>query len=661
MKKAILLLLLTGIFQFALAQNKKIDSLKKQLTTAKSDTIKLRILSELSELTWGRNIDPNLIFEQRLYELAVKLDSTKYQGHSLVLMGNAYGIMADYAKSMLAYYKALRIYRTTNDNQNIADVYLNMAIDYTEMNDYQTAMSYSQKADSAFRLLSPVVKAAPFAKRMGRAIDLTIGECYLFTGKPDLASGYFQKIYGDIVKTNDPETKGYLYGDFGELAEARGQVEKALFYFRNAVAFAKKNDDTPGTSMIDLSIAKLYQKSGLGDSAIIYAQKALLTAQAGGYKQETLNAAMALYRIYNANNNLADAFRYYKLATAIKDSVFSQDMTRQLVSAGYEEKQNQQEVAAVQERYENKIRTYTLAAGLLILILIVAIIWRNSNQRKKANQLLQTQKEEIATALVKLEQTKDQLIQSEKMASLGELTAGIAHEIQNPLNFVNNFSDVNTELIDELRIELEAGDMEEVRSIAIDIQENEKKINLHGKRADRIVKGMLEHSRASNGKKEPTDLNKLADEYLRLAFHGLRAKDKSLNAELVTRFDENLPLVDVVPQDIGRVLLNIFNNAFYAVQQKVLTAGPLYKPTVEVKTVHNGALVEITIKDNGTGIPDDIKNKIMQPFFTTKPTGLGTGLGLSLSYDIVVKGHNGKIDLETKKDSHSEFLISLPI
>ena len=661
MKKTILLLLLTGIFQFAVAQNKKIDSLKKQLTTAKSDTVKLRILSELSELTWGRNTDPNMLFEQQLYELALKLDSTKYQGRSLVLMGNAYGIMADYAKSMLAYYKALRIYRTTNDNQNIVDIYLNMAIDYTEMNDYHTAMVYSQKADSAFRLLSPVVKATPLAKRMGRAIDLIIGECYLFTGKPDMASGYFQKIYSYIVKTNDPETMGYLYQDLGELAEARGQVEKALSYFRGAVAFAKKNDDTPGLSMVDLSIAKLYQKSELRDSAIIYGQQALQTAQAGSYKQETLNAAMALYNIYNANNNLPYAFKYYKLATAIKDSVFSQDMTRQLVSAGYEEKQNQQEVAAVQERYKNKIRTYSLATGVLILLLMVAIFWRNSNQRKKANHLLQTQKEEIATALVKLEQTKDQLIQSEKMASLGELTAGIAHEIQNPLNFVNNFSDVNTELIDELRVEIEKGDLEEVKSIAMDIQENEKKINMHGKRADRIVKGMLEHSRVSTGQKEPTDLNKLTDEYLRLAFHGLRAKDKSFNTDLVTRFDENLPLVNVIPQDIGRVLLNIFNNAFYAVQQKVPTAGPLYKPTVEVSTALNGVLVEITIKDNGTGIPDEIKNKIMQPFFTTKPTGQGTGLGLSLSYDIVVKGHNGKIDVETKKENYSQFLISLPI
>jgi two-component system NtrC family sensor kinase len=247
------------------------------------------------------------------------------------------------------------------------------------------------------------------------------------------------------------------------------------------------------------------------------------------------------------------------------------------------------------------------------------------------------------------------------MASLGELTAGIAHEIQNPLNFVNNFSDVNAELIDELQIELERGDLEEVKAIAADIQENEKKINMHGKRADRIVKGMLEHSRTSTGQKEPTDLNKLADEYLRLSYHGLRAKDKSFNAELVTHFDGHLPPINIVQQDIGRVLLNIFNNAFYAVNQKQKSAGAEYKPEVTVRTLSEKNSLIIKVKDNGNGIPDIIKDKIMQPFFTTKPTGEGTGLGLSLSYDIVVKGHGGSIIVDTQEGEFTEFTISLPV
>jgi two-component system NtrC family sensor kinase len=281
------------------------------------------------------------------------------------------------------------------------------------------------------------------------------------------------------------------------------------------------------------------------------------------------------------------------------------------------------------------------------------------------NILLETQvnerTSELNQSLTHLKQTQTQLIQSEKMASLGELTAGIAHEIQNPLNFVNNFSDVNREMLIELREELDKGDIEEAKAIAIDIEQNEQKINHHGKRADSIVKGMLEHSRSTSGQKEPTDINQLADEYLRLAYHGLRAKDKSFNAELTTRFDKNLPNINIIPQDIGRVLLNLFNNAFYAVSQKRKTAGANYKPEVSVTTSTKNGWVMIKVKDNGIGMPDAIKEKIMQPFFTTKPTGEGTGLGLSLTYDMVVKGHGGIIEVVSKEGEGSEFTISLPI
>jgi len=270
-------------------------------------------------------------------------------------------------------------------------------------------------------------------------------------------------------------------------------------------------------------------------------------------------------------------------------------------------------------------------------------------------------KQRAEDTLTDLRAAQKQLVQSEKMASLGELTAGIAHEIQNPLNFVNNFSEVSAELIDEMAEELDKGDIEEVKAIAGDIRDNLEKIRHHGKRADGIVKGMLQHSRTSSGQKEATDLNTLTDEYLRLSYHGLRAKDKSFNAELVTNFEKSLPKVSVVPQDIGRVILNLINNAFYATQQKQKTAGADYKPTVEVKTQVSGDHVLISVKDNGVGIPDNIKDKILQPFFTTKPTGEGTGLGLSLSYDIVVKSHGGNILINSTEGQGSEFIINLPL
>ncbi len=282
---------------------------------------------------------------------------------------------------------------------------------------------------------------------------------------------------------------------------------------------------------------------------------------------------------------------------------------------------------------------------------------------------LTKQKEELELTLHELRATQAQLIQSEKMASLGELTAGIAHEIQNPLNFVNNFSEVSNELIDEMNEELDKGDINEAKAIAGDIRQNLEKINHHGKRADAIVKGMLQHSRSKTGQKELTDINKLADEYLRLAFHGLRAKDKTFNSDFKLETDETLPKINVIPQDIGRVLLNLINNAFYAVAPPppgggIKSAQPDYKPTVIVRTSFwnppsggRGALISVI--DNGPGIPAHIVDKIFQPFFTTKPTGQGTGLGLSLSYDIV-KAHGGELKVETKEGEGSEFIIELP-
>jgi signal transduction histidine kinase len=281
------------------------------------------------------------------------------------------------------------------------------------------------------------------------------------------------------------------------------------------------------------------------------------------------------------------------------------------------------------------------------------------------------QKDELMHAFTELKNTQTQLILAEKMASLGELTAGIAHEIQNPLNFVNNFSEVNTELLEELDKEVAEGNLDEIKALAKDIKENEEKITHHGKRADAIVKGMLQHSRSSNGVKEPTDINKLCDEYLRLAYHGLRAKDKSFNATMKTDFDESIGTINIIPQDIGRVVLNLLTNAFYEVSSfanssnealaKLTASEDQYKPTVTLSTKKTKNGVTICVKDNGNGIPEKVKEKIFQPFFTTKPTGQGTGLGLSMSYDIVTKGHNGKLKVESEQGKGTTFTISLPL
>ena len=292
---------------------------------------------------------------------------------------------------------------------------------------------------------------------------------------------------------------------------------------------------------------------------------------------------------------------------------------------------------------------------------------KTRKELNEKNQALSASNTALNQTLLELKNTHAQLIQSEKMASLGELTAGIAHEIQNPLNFVNNFSEINSELIDEMKQELEAGNLKEAVSIAGNIKENQEKINNHGRRADAIVKGMLQHSRKNTGQKEPTNVNILASEYLRLSYHGMRAKDKSFDATIQTDFDGSIGKIDIVPQDIGRVFLNLFNNAFYVMNEKKkraegnLAAGQEgYRPTILVQTKKINDIVEIVVTDNGNGISNNIIDKIFQPFFTTKPAGEGTGLGLSLVYDII-KAHGGEIKADTKAGEWAKFIIQLPL
>ena len=350
---------------------------------------------------------------------------------------------------------------------------------------------------------------------------------------------------------------------------------------------------------------------------------------------------------------------------------------------------------------QNRTRNFLFMGLGLLSLLGLSLLWSN-RQLKKRNksiqalsaenllkeqekqQILATQNEtlehqvsqrttELKASIHNLKITQNQLIQKEKLASLGELTAGIAHEIQNPLNFVNNFAEMSVELAQELKEEIDKTaipekDKEYIGEILHDLSQNQQKINHHGKRASSIVKGMLEHSRSASGDRTPTNLNKLADEYLRLSYHGMRAKNSSFNADYELIIDENLPLLNVVPQDIGRVLLNLINNAFYACNERSRSASPLShrSPKVTVSTrclseAEGRTVAEIRVQDNGIGIPDNIKEKIFQPFFTTKPTGEGTGLGLSLSYDIVTKGHNGTLEVESVEGEGATFIVKLPI
>src|SRR5688572_6618423 len=439
----------------------------------------------------------------------------------------------------------------------------------------------------------------------------------------------------------------------GSIAAKRNELPLAIEYYRKSIEAAMAGTTFREAATAINAMARVFKKLGQTDSAIFYAKEGLKLGEMLKYRNRILAASDLLAELY-AEKDPKEAIKYYQIASAAKDSLYGVQKVQQLQSATMQEQERQNELEAAQLAYQNKMRQWALLAGGGVFLIIAVILFRNNRQKQKTNKVLET-------TLTNLKNTQSQLIQSEKMASLGELTAGIAHEIQNPLNFVNNFSEVSNEMIDEMKTELVNNNKEEALAIADDIKQNLEKINHHGKRADGIVKGMLQHSRSSSGQKEPTDINALTDEYLRLAYHGLRAKDNSFNATMKTDFDDSIGNINIIPQDMGRVILNLINNAFYAVDEKKRGAGNSYEPTATVTTKKQNGKIEIKVKDNGNGIPQKVLDKIFQPFFTTKPTGQGTGLGLSLAYDIVTKGHGGELKVETKEGEGSEFIIQLPV
>ncbi len=490
--------------------------------------------------------------------------------------------------------------------------------------------------------------------------DMNLGNAYITLNKIDSALIFETGARDIAVKVGQKKFLGYILGVLGDIALKKGDKSKAKQFYYEGVHSAIEQNNISSLTRNYLKLTSFYLAEKEKDSSLYFATKMLETFKTIGPNTSLqLNIGIAyenLYLSYKLRNQQDSAFKYAGVALIAKDSIFKNRLSSlaQFQSTSFGEQLRLQVLEKEKIQIQTKIRTYVLLAGLSVFLIIALILYRNNRQKHEANKVLES-------TLTDLKSTQTQLIQSEKMASLGELTAGIAHEIQNPLNFVNNFSEVSAELTQELKEELRSGNTEDAIAIADDLEQNLGKISHHGKRADAIVKGMLQHSQSGSGTKEQTNINALADEFMRLAYHGLRAKDKLFNSEMITHLDPDLPQINVIPQDMGRVLLNLFNNAFYAVNQKQKTAGADYKPEISVATSTENGQVVIKVKDNGNGIPDAIKEKIMQPFFTTKPTGEGTGLGLSLTYDMVVKGHGGSIQVNSEEDKGSEFIIKLPL
>ena len=656
MKQCLLIVILISTCSRLVAQSsqqtvqgeaEEIVNNKKKLAAATNDTTRSYLAGKLGLFYEGINTDSSITYGRASLQLAEKSGYPHYISRALAGLSGILRQQGNFVEALDVLYKSLTIAQQHNLKEDIARSYRRLGAVYFELENYTKAVEFYRKAlviDNELRLMG------------ASQIDhIFLADAFVRLNKTDsaLAHTIMPKDTAHVIKTQFYGTLGSIYLKMGNNAAAN------VFYHRCYDSSVAINDFGDAATACN-GLTEMYLKLNNLDSAVYFAKKGFAFGQKTSFKKEVMKAASTLAKIYGSTQP-ALALAYLKIADAAKDSLYGISTIEAIQNQISQEDARQKELEDAKISYQNRLRWYGALAALSVLLSIAFILFRNNKQKEKANVLLQHQKEKVESTLSELKSTQAQLIQSEKMASLGELTAGIAHEIQNPLNFVNNFSEVNTELIEEMEREMDKGNYIDAKAIAKDIKENEQKINHHGKRAADIVKGMLQHSRNSSiGIKEPTDINKLADEYLRLAYHGLRAKDKSFNANLKTKYDESIGNINIIPQDIGRVLLNLYNNAFYAVAEKKKLVGDSYEPTVSVSTKKSGDKVLVSVKDNGNGIPQKVVDKIFQPFFTTKPTGQGTGLGLSLSYDII-KVHDGEIKVETKRGEGSEFTIQLPI
>ncbi len=687
-KKIICTLLFIAAVKLATAQLINIDSLQKEIRITQNDTVRLVLLNNISRIYAETNPDSALYSAGKALAIARKINFKLEEARALREMAYALINLGNYTRSLQTLLNLNSILEDPKSEQNVlfgkypgddeitnrsaspqaqrfgelAFAHQVMGVLYINTYNYEKALFYHYES------LQWAIRSGNIPVQS--IIYLTLGNVYLNLKKPDSALVAEQKAFDLAMQISYKRYIGSILLNMGRINVVKGNLRLAGEYFRKALIASADQKYFRGVVASNLLLARYYNQSGKIDSGFHSIKDALSVAQFLDAPDLLLRVDTAMAGYYRSIHNKDSTLKYQALIIRMKDSLFNLKQAQQFQNIDFDEQQRQQQIKDATTAFRNQLRIYVLLAGLGIFLFVAIILWRNSHQRKIANALLSKQKEELESALKTLKATQNQLIQSEKMASLGELTAGIAHEIQNPLNFVNNFSEVNKELLAEMKNEMDKGNLDDIKAIANDVISNEEKISHHGKRADAIVKGMLLHSRTSIGEKEPTDINKLADSYLQLAYRGLRSKDKFFNATMKTDYDETIGNISIIPQDIGMVILNLINNAFYAVDEKrkqqpegssveaFAKAG--YEPTVSISTKKINSKIEIRVTDNGNGIPKKILDKIFQPFFTTKPAGEGTGLGLSLAYD-TVKAHGGELKLETKEGEGAEFIIELPI
>ncbi|MFI5155939.1 MAG: ATP-binding protein [Chitinophagales bacterium] len=657
---SLVILLISGHSVFA---QHFLDSLENRLQQAKSDTGRVYALYDIADYYAFVDFNTSQAYTLQILNLCDKMGFAygKFFAHHGEFF--AYITRGNYPEAVKIALRNINLADSLAYQKKLAQAlaYGDLSLAHRIMGNFDIAMENARIAIDYFKT-SPDKYQEDYGSAMSQ-----VGLIKLRTKQKDSVLFYLQRGL-EIAMEGKPMNKTSILATafLGDYYISEKKYNEAGNYYYQALDQARYTGNLYMQARLLNNIAALNKRLGNIDSCIYYSHASLNISRPNSFGNYAMDAYDTLYKVYQAKAQIDSAFKYVKLAISAKDSIFGQSRVQQFLLFDFREKQRQQDAQAVEASYKSRLRIYGLMTAFAILLLLAIILYRNNLQRKKSNQLLSNQKENLQTALEKLQATQSQLVQAEKMASLGEITAGIAHEIQNPLNFVNNFSEVNQELASEFKEDLKRSDIPmtykvEWTQIIDNIEQNQEKINQHGKRADAIVKNMLQHSSISTGQKEPTDLNSMTDEYLKLAYYGFRAKDKSFNIALEVNYDPAIGKIDIAPRDLGRALLNLFNNAFYYVNQKHLSnLSNGYEPCLKVSTKNLIGQSEIRIRDNGPGISAKLTGKIFQPFFTTKPTGQGTGLGLSLAYDIVTKEHGGTIGVDSKEGEYTEFIIQLP-
>lgn len=722
----LLLLLSFSLTNLSLAQTTRADSLLKTITQLNDDSVKVSKYLDLGLEFLGSDTKTAIFYFDEAIRLGEIIGYKKGLAKAYNAKGRAYGQQGNFQEAILNFQEALKYFGEIKDKTGEANILSNLGSIYYMLGNSTKALELhfeslkiSEELDNKLRIgtsfnnigtvylknRSTINEALIFfmkslevftgiEEKQGMATaSMNIGEVYFLESNYDSAIYYHQLALGLCDGTIDAT---FPLTQLGEINAALGNYQKASGFHRRALEISEKLDAKFELTQSLIGLAKTQRKQKDFEGAISTLERAKLLANEIDAKNELLDVYSNLAEIQALVGNYKAAYENEINTKSVKEEI-AKSSTEQMIQQlqfEFELNKKEAEIELLQKDTELKnaavfnqrIIIFTSLGGLFMFVVISISLFRNNLTKQKANRLLQVQKEEIhaqrenvESAYDQLKSAQNQLIQSEKMASLGELTAGIAHEIKNPLNFVNNFSDVCTELIDEMKMELAGGNQKVAIEIADDIKQNLQKINQHGKRADSIVQGMLEHSKRGSGQSQETDINALSDEFLRVTYQSFLAKNKESKADLIpiaidTNLDTNLPKISVISQDIGKVLLNLYSNAFYACTERSRSAvndraksssthpdrGEIYLPSVLLSTKKEGNKVLISVKDNGSGIPDSIIGKIFQPFFTTKPSGSGTGLGLSLSYDIV-KSHGGELKVETTENMGTEFTIVLPI